>query len=51
MALRGHDETEASNNPGNFRAILQLLSLESIATDEVFEQFPKNARYISNDSQ
>ena len=47
MALRGHDESETSENPGNFRAILQLLLEHDGRKEKQAEKLPGNCLYRS----
>ena len=51
LALRGHDESENSENKGNFREILALLASESPTLKHQLESAPSNAKYISKEIQ
>ena len=53
LALRGHREAcdDSSSNMGNFLSILQVIELENSDFKEKLKAMPKNARYISKDSQ
>jgi hypothetical protein len=53
LALRGHREScsDPSNNSGNFLSLVQLMELENVGFKDKLKTLPKNARYISKDSQ
>ena len=51
LALRGHDETDRSENKGNFREILELLASESSGFHQQYRTAPANAKYTSKDTQ
>ena len=51
IALQGHSENVYSGNRGNFREILELIRLESTKTNTIFSKLPKNANYLSHESQ
>ncbi|XP_057502711.1 uncharacterized protein LOC130786427 [Actinidia eriantha] len=47
-ALRGHDESLDSNNPGNLIAMIKLMGKLNVDIDDVvLEKAPKNAKYTS----
>ena len=53
LPLRGHRESheDPSSNDGNFLSLVELIALESCGFHEKLESLPKNATYISKDSQ
>jgi len=51
IALRGHDESSSTSNPGIYRALVDLLRLANKSFEDIFQQLPKNATYLSKDSQ
>ena len=51
IALRGHDESEDSNNKGNFLEILSLLKSESNTFRSRYDNAPLNAKYTSKEIQ
>ena len=51
LALRGHDESENSENKGNFKEILALLASENPTLKHQLENAPSNAKYISKEIQ
>ena len=51
LALRGHDESATTANPGIYRALVDLLRLVSESFNEFCKQLPNNANYLSKDSQ
>ena len=51
IALRGHNESDSSENKGNFLEILQLVAAESDDLRSRMESSPANAKYISKDTQ
>lgn len=51
LALRGHDESATSTNPGIFRSFVALEQIVNKSFKETFELLPKNATYTSKDSQ
>ena len=53
IALRGHRENDISlnNNPGNFKAILNLLKVENQYCNDRISSLPKNANYQSKNAQ
>ena len=44
LALRGHDESESSENKGNFKEILALLASENPTLRHQLEIAPSNAK-------
>jgi len=47
-AFRGHDESSASNNRGNFVEMIRLIGRLNVDIDDVaLEKAPKNAKYTS----
>jgi hypothetical protein len=47
-AFRGHDESSASNNQGNFVEMIRLMRRLNVGIDDVaLEKAPKNAKYTS----
>ena len=47
-AFRGHDESSASNNQGNFVEMIRLMRRLNVDIDDVaLEKAPKNAKYTS----
>lgn len=51
IALRGHDESDKSENPGNFKAILQLVANHDDQFQQSYRNAPRNALYTSPDIQ
>ena len=51
IALRGHNESADSQNPGNFRAILKLVASHDKSLMQRLESNPGNASYLSPDIQ
>ena len=51
LALRGHDESENSENKGNFKEILGLLASENLTLRHRLENAPSNAKYVSKEIQ
>ena len=51
IPLRGHHESETSENPGNFRAILDLLVNQDARLQQKKNSLPRNARYLSPNVQ
>ena len=51
IALRGHIETDMSENKGNFREILHLVASESPELEHRLSNAPANAKYTSKDTQ
>lgn len=53
LALRGHRESKSSDtgNKGNFLSIVDFTKLESTNFEENLSSLPKNANYLSKDSQ
>ena len=51
LALRGHDESENSENKGNFKEILGLLASENPTLRHQLENAPSNAKYVSKEIQ
>jgi len=53
LALRGHRESreDPSSNGGNFLSLVQLIGLENSGFKEKLDSLPKNAMYISKESQ
>ena len=51
IALRGHDESENSENPGNFKAILHLIANHDDQFQQSYRNAPRNALYTSPDIQ
>ena len=51
ISLRGHDEGPNSLNKGNFREILDLLASENSQLLHRMQNSPKNAKYVSSDTQ
>ena len=51
LELRGHDESESSENRGNFKEILSLLASENATLKHRLDSAPSNAKYSSNDIQ
>ena len=47
IAFRGHDENDDSLNPGNFRALMQLLSRHCQAIRIRFQKHSKSAVWLS----
>ena len=45
VALRGHDESDKSDNKGNFREILFLLVFENASLKQQIDTAPSNAKY------
>jgi len=51
-AFRGHDESSASNNRGNFLEMIRLMGRLNVDIDDVvLEKAPKNAKYTSTTIQ
>ena len=51
IALRGHDESDKSENPGNFKAILHLIANHDDQFQLSYRNAPRNALYTSPDIQ
>lgn len=57
IGLRGHRETESDDkksnfvNMGNFLEIIRLVKLESETAKNNLDNLPRNATYLSKDSQ
>ena len=51
LALRGHDESQNSENKGTFKEILALLAFENPTLKHQLENAPSNAEYISKEIQ
>ena len=51
IALRGHDETEQSLNPGNFRALLTFIGNHDQIVRKRIKEGPLNSKYTSPEIQ
>ena len=51
IALRGHDETEESLNPGNFRALLTFIGNHDKIGRKRIKEGPQNSKYTSPEIQ
>jgi hypothetical protein len=51
LPLRGQIENDDSRNSGNFLELLKLLRAQNTDTDELFAKLPRNANYLSHESQ
>ena len=51
LALRGHDETEESLNPGNFRSLLTFISNHDQIVRKRIKEGPQNSKYTSPEIQ
>ncbi|PIN22669.1 hypothetical protein CDL12_04614 [Handroanthus impetiginosus] len=51
LPFRGHDESEESNNQGNFRELLQFLRDHNETINDVLENAPKNLKLVHADIQ
>ena len=51
IALRGHDETEESLNPGNFRSLLTFISNHDQIVRKRIKEGPQNSKYTSPEIQ
>ena len=51
IALRGHDETEESLNPGNFRALLTFIGNHDQIVRKRIKEGPQNSKYTSPEIQ
>ncbi|KAI6656258.1 Zinc finger MYM-type protein 1-like [Oopsacas minuta] len=51
IALRGHDETRESLNPGNFRSLLTFIGNHDQIVGKRIKEDPQNAKYTSPEIQ
>ena len=51
IARTGHDESDRSDNKGNFREILSLLASENPSLQQKIDTAPSNAKYYSKEIQ
>jgi hypothetical protein len=51
IAMRGHDESDASCNKGNFLEFVDLIGHESPDFKQTHDKMSANAKYLSSDSQ